>query len=61
MYVACARPYCTDVKVDRSIGTIDYDSLLVSDEYIFVQVKETILLPICWQNITFCLLDYVIM
>ena len=43
MYVACAQPYCKDVTVDKSLGTIDYDTLLLSDEYIFVQVRETIL------------------
>ena len=40
VYMACAKPYCTDVTVDTSLGTVDYDSLYVSDEYIFVQVKK---------------------
>lgn len=37
-YKACVAPACTDVTMDKSIGTIDPFSLSVQNEYIFIKV-----------------------
>lgn len=37
-YKACIAPACTDVTMDKSIGTIDPFSLSVQNEYIFIKV-----------------------
>ena len=37
-FKTCAQPYCKDVTHDKSIGSIDISSMLVINEYIFVQV-----------------------
>lgn len=38
-YKACIAPACTDVTIDKSIGTIDPFSLSVQNEYIFIKVN----------------------
>lgn len=38
-YKACIAPTCTDVTVDKSLGTIDPFSLIVKNEYIFIKVR----------------------
>ena len=58
VYIACAKPYCKDVTVDSSLGTIDYDSLFVSDEYIFVQVKEICLAKTQLMYIHYCCIQF---
>lgn len=39
-YKACVAPACTDVTMDKSIGTIDPFSLSVQNEYIFIKVHQ---------------------
>lgn len=39
-YKACIAPACTDITVDKSLGTIDPFSLLVRNEYIFIKVNH---------------------
>ncbi|XP_048746198.1 VPS10 domain-containing receptor SorCS1-like isoform X2 [Ostrea edulis] len=39
-YKACIAPACTDITVDKSLGTIDPFSLLVRNEYIFIKKTE---------------------
>ena len=45
-FKTCAQPYCKDVTHDKSIGSIDISSMLVINEYIFVQVCLLALLSI---------------
>ena len=41
----------TDVTFDRDIGTIDMDSLLVQDQYVFIQVMAVMLPVVCLRSI----------
>lgn len=38
-YLACVAPDCQDVTPDKDIGEIDPFSMIVRNEYVFVQVS----------------------
>lgn len=50
-YLACVAPDCEDVTHDKNIGAIDPFSMIVRNEYVFVQVihnkKNLVMLKIC--------------
>jgi len=61
-YHAVKYPYPTEVSIDTEFGYIDVGSVVVQNEYIFVQVRFTnyitarridIMLQYCWYHFHF--------